>query len=179
MRSMPFLPGTERRLRISRYVDDRKIGGDAFVVINAIHTMHWTFHRSFHRGYLPRARGFIAFFRPRNFSSSGNRTCFDSGHKRGRAPFFSYSFIAIDDCSIQIVRFHVHELCPPRKTLPFDRARIGLQILADLSIVRRRRGQNKQVPLAVLRHPGDDEFYERLLTLTSPHQQPLHDSPPW
>jgi len=142
--------------------------------------MHWTFHRSFHHGYLPpRARGFTAFFQARNFSSSEDRLqmCFDSSHKRGRkfSSLYFCSFIAVD-WSIQIAPFHNRVLSVAQNAVV--RWRVGNR--EYLSIVCRHRccGRNKQIfarTTAVLWHPRDDAFYEQLLTLTSPHQPPLHD----
>lgn len=118
------------RLRISRYVDDHKIAGNALGWSLLMQSTRCTgrFHRSFHYGYLPRVRGFIAFFRARNFSSSEARlrTCFNSSatNEKGSSSF-SFPFIPLypsfNDWSIQIACFHhVRELYPPRKM--FNRA---------------------------------------------------------
>lgn len=69
------------------------------------------FHRSFHHGYLTRVRGFTAFFRARNFSSSEARlrTCFNRSRKRENsfAPFFFYSFIPVVRREIGLYKLRV------------------------------------------------------------------------
>lgn len=112
----------------------------------------------------PAVRGFIAFFRARNFSSSSEeegggdrlriRASIVATNEEGTSlPHSFCSSIAVvsDDRSIQIAPFHDREpLCPPREM--FDGASAAEEQAAnffstDLSIVRRRWccGRNKQV----------------------------------
>jgi len=141
----PFPSDTKRRLRISRYVDDRKIAGDALGWSSLLMQSTRCTGRSIdHSTLLPRARGFTAFFQARNFSSSEDRLrmCFDSSRKRGRkfSSLFFCSFIAVD-WSIQIASFHNREFYPSRK-MSFDGALVTEnrpQIFPDLSIVCRHR----------------------------------------
>lgn len=127
--------------------------------------MHWTFHRSFHRGYLPRCArlhrifpGSQFLFLLRGGGGGGDRlriraSIVATNEEGTSLPHSFCSSIAVvsDDRSIQIAPFHDREpLCPPREM--FDGASAAEEQAAnffstDLSIVRRRWccGRNKQV----------------------------------